>query len=62
MSGEVRPKPGTQMFSVRLWREELAGPSEYRGSVRDLRTDASRAFRDWADLVAFMESRMEQED
>jgi len=60
-----RVKPvdaGTRMFAVRLWKEELVVGSEYRGSVRDVSTDAFRGFCDWADLVAFMVARLEQDD
>jgi hypothetical protein len=53
-------RPAACLFAVRLWKEELAGGSEYRGSVRDVMTDAFRGFRDWSDLVAFMVARMEQ--
>lgn len=53
---------GGRPFAVRLWKEALASGSEYRGSVRDVRTNAYRTFRDWSDLVAFMVSRLEQED
>jgi hypothetical protein len=49
------------MFAVRLWKEELGSGSEYRGSVRDVATDAFRGFRDWSDLVAFMVARLEQD-
>ena len=50
----------TQVFAVRLWKEELGGGSEYRGSVRDVTTGAFRNFRDWSDLVAFMVARIEE--
>ncbi len=53
-------EPAARLFSVRLWKEELAGGCEYRGSVRDVTTDAFRGFRDWSDLVAFMVARLEQ--
>jgi hypothetical protein len=65
ITGRHAPREPMQtpcVFAVRLWKEELAGRSEYRGSVRDVRSDAFRAFRDWSDLVAFMVSRMEQDD
>jgi len=52
---------GARVFAVRLWKEEFAGGSEYRGSVRDVMTDAFRGFRDWSDLVAFMVARLEQQ-
>ncbi|HWH05994.1 MAG TPA: hypothetical protein VNT23_06130 [Gaiellaceae bacterium] len=51
-----------RLFAVRLWKEELAGRSEYRGSVRDVTTDAFRGFRDWSDLVAFMVARLEEHE
>lgn len=54
--------PGARLFAVRLWKEQLAGGSEYRGSVRDVTTDAFRGFRDWSDLVAFMVARLEQDE
>jgi len=53
--------PSARLFAVRLWREELSSGSEYRGSVRDVATDAFRSFRDWSDLVAFMVARVEQQ-
>ena len=55
-------KPAARAFAVRLWKEELAGGSEYRGSVRDVMTDAFRGFRDWSDLIAFMVARVEQDE
>ncbi len=48
------------LFAVRLWKEELGGGSEYRGSVRDVTSGAFRSFRDWSDLVAFMVARIEE--
>lgn len=55
-------KPAARTFAVRLWKEELAGGSEYRGSVRDVSTAGFRAFRDWSDLIAFMVARVEQDE
>lgn len=49
-------------FAVRLWKEELAGGPEYRGSVRDVMTDGFRGFRDWSGLIAFMVARVEQNE
>ena len=54
--------PAARTFAVRLWKEELAGGSEYRGSVRDVSTDGFRAFRDWSDLIAFMVARVERDE
>lgn len=58
----VKTAPPARLFAVRLWKEELAGGSEYRGSVRDVTTGAFRAFRDWSDLVAFMVARFERHE
>jgi hypothetical protein len=54
--------PGARLFTVRLWKEELAGGPEYRGSVRDVVSGRFRGFRDWSDLVAFMAARLEHEE
>ncbi len=51
-----------RLFAVRLWKEQMAGASEYRGTVREVTTDAFRGFRSWTDLVAFMVARMEQDE
>ena len=51
----------SHLFAVRLWKEEVAGGSEYRGSVRDVISGAFRSFRAWPDLTAFMIERMEEE-
>ena len=52
--------PRSQLFAVRLWKEEVNEGPEYRGSVRDVVTGAFRNFRDWSDLVAFLLARMEE--
>jgi len=54
--------PPARLFAVRLWKEELGGGSEYRGSVRDVVTDGFSGFRDWSDLIAFMVARLEREE
>ncbi|HEX9697000.1 MAG TPA: hypothetical protein VGB64_11905 [Actinomycetota bacterium] len=61
LDGNDASPPGHQ-FVVRLWKEEMTGASEYRGIVRDVRTDAWKGFRDWSDLVAFMAGRLERAD
>ncbi len=55
-------KAAARTFAVRLWKEEMTGGSEYRGSVRDVSTDGFRGFRDWSDLIAFMVARVEQDE
>ena len=52
--------PHSHLFSVRLWKEEVATGPEFRGTVRDVVTGAFRNFRDWSDLAAFMVARMEE--
>jgi hypothetical protein len=49
-------------FTVRLWKEQTAGGSEYRGSVRDAMGGAFLGFRDWSDMCAFMVQRMEEDE
>jgi hypothetical protein len=58
--GAARPR--SHLFAVRLWKEEVAGGSEYRGSVRDVVSGAFRSFRDWSDLTAFLRARMEEDE
>ena len=52
----------SHLFAVRLWKEEVAGGPEYRGSVRDVVSGAFRNFRDWSDLAAFMVGRLEEDE
>lgn len=57
-----RAAPRSYLFTVRLWKEEAANGSEYRGSVRDTLSGAYRGFRDWSDLAAFMIERAEEDE
>jgi hypothetical protein len=50
----------SHLFTVRLWKEQVAGGSEYRGSVREVISGAFHSFRDWPELAAFMVERMEE--
>jgi hypothetical protein len=54
--------PRSRLFTVRLWKEQVAGGWEYRGSVRDVVSGAFRNFRDWSDLAAFMIVRLEEDE
>ncbi len=56
----LRPRP--HLFAVRLWKEDLAGGSKYRGNVREVVSGAFRAFQDWPDLAAFMIERVEEDE
>ncbi len=44
--GGAMAGPPSRLFVVRLWVEDVGGGSEYRGSVRDVGTDAFRCFRE----------------
>ena len=55
-------RPRSHLFAVRLWKEDLAGGSEYRGNVREVVSGAFRTFRDWSDLAAFMIARLEEDE
>jgi hypothetical protein len=52
----------SHLFTVRLWREEVADGPEYRGSVRDVVSGAFRNFRNWSDLAAFMVAWVEDDE
>lgn len=45
----------SQLFTVRLWMEELdEARREYRGQVKHVVSGVTRNFRDWSDLEAFL--------
>jgi hypothetical protein len=50
------------LFTVRLWKQEVAGGSEYRGSVREVISGANRNFRDWSELASFMMAQVEGDE
>jgi hypothetical protein len=47
-----------QLFTVRLWAEDIGDATEYRGQVRDVVSGAYRGFRHWSELTEFMEARV----
>ena len=48
----VASPPRSQLFTVRLWREDLGdGRSEWRGQVQHVMSGHVRYFRDWQTLV-----------
>jgi hypothetical protein len=61
-ASERERRARSQLFTVRLWKEEVAGGWEYRGSARDVVSGAFRNFRDWSDLAAFMIERVEEDE
>lgn len=45
----------SQLFTIRLWMEELdERRREYRGQVKHVVTGVTRNFRDWSDLKQFL--------
>lgn len=45
----------SELFTIRLWIEELGGEAvDYRGQVKHVVSGATRNFRDWSDLHAFL--------
>lgn len=50
-----RKAPVSQLFSVRLWREELdEGRTEMRGKVQHVLSGEAYYFRDWATLITLL--------
>jgi hypothetical protein len=53
--------PRSQLFTVRLWREELGnGRSEWRGQAQHALSRETRYFRDWQTLAAFLAEQLEK--
>lgn len=59
-AGDGAARPRSHLFTVRLWKQPVAGGSEYRGSVREVISGANRNFREWSELVSFMMAQMEE--
>lgn len=57
-----RTAPRSQLFTVRLWREQVQTGTELRGSVQDLASGSTRSFRSWAALTEFLAERMEGDE
>ena len=52
------PSMTEHLFTVRIWREELgAGRVEWRGKVQHALHGEARYFREWAELIAFVEKQ-----
>jgi hypothetical protein len=53
----------SQLFVIRLWKEVgQASAIEYRGRVQHALRGEMRHFRDWATLIEFLVTQMEQEE
>jgi hypothetical protein len=60
-SNSVVPTPRSQLFTVRLWLEDLGdGRSEWRGQVQHALSRETRYFRDWQTLAAFLAEQLEK--
>ncbi len=45
----------SELFTVRLWREQLGDRWEWRGKVQHVMSGETRYFRDWQALLAFLQ-------
>jgi hypothetical protein len=55
--------PEIQIFSVRLWSEELGnGQREWRGQVRHAPSGETRYFREWKVLIEFLQEMLPEPD
>jgi len=55
---EARDRP-SQLFTVRLWLEELGnGAVEWRGNVQHVSSGQRRYFREWPALVAALQEML----
>ena len=50
------------LFTVRLWKEDVANGVEYRGKVRDVAGGVFHHFRHWSDLVSFLCARVDEDE
>jgi hypothetical protein len=50
----------SELFTVRLWREQLNDHWEWRGRVQHVMSGETRYFRDWQTLLAFIQEPREQ--
>jgi hypothetical protein len=54
-----QPHPRTHLFTVRLWVEPLGeGEEELRMQVRHLLSGETHYFREWSEVVAFLQTKM----
>ncbi len=61
MSKPATASSCSQLFTVRLWYEDLGdGRSEWRGQVQHTLSRETRYFRDWPTLIAFLAEQLEK--
>jgi len=55
--------PRSHLFTVRLWREEIGSDaSEVRMQVRHVLSGETRYFREWSDLVDYLQRALPEID
>ena len=53
----------SHLFTVRVWREELGDDHvEWRGKVQHALSSEARYFREWAELIAFVQKKVDDSD
>jgi hypothetical protein len=53
--GTGQQQPHAQLFTVRLWAEELGdGHAEWRGQVQHALSGETHYFREWPTLIAWL--------
>jgi hypothetical protein len=58
-SGAVAFQVHSELFTVRLWREDMdEGRIEWRGKVQHVLSGEVRYFRDWATLIAALQEML----
>ena len=63
MSEIERNGSSSQLFTIRLWVEELDERRwEHRGQVKHVVTGVTRNFRDWSDLQAFLIGTLDEHE
>jgi hypothetical protein len=57
------PSLTSHLFTVCVWREELgADRAEWRGKVQHALSGEARYFREWTELIAFMQEQVSDSD
>jgi len=60
---DTQSPPRSQLFSVRVWREELAeNQHEWRGKVQHVASGEASYFRDWDGLLMYLKEMLSLDD
>jgi hypothetical protein len=52
----------SHLFLIRIWKEEGHRGMGYRGNIRGITSGATRNFRNWSDVTAFMTAQVEEHE